>query len=214
MKFKQFIHEGSNDVLIDKMDRITKLNKNLMDKTAPMSWTMNGGKINLGNKLFISRDMLEDGEFPVPLGIASRIDVRTGDLISFKNFPHKLLAQPTGLTAFYGLMNTNIKTIENFPESISGEVNFDNYVRISLGNIHKTVKELDNLLTVSQHYAGPILGILMVKKLNKLDMSIVGSSTKSCAVDRIMNKHLSGDRDVMDCHEELTRAGLKEYAKL
>jgi hypothetical protein len=34
-----------------------------------------------------------------------------------------------------------------------------------------------------------------------------------CKWADIVQGHLDGDKDVMDCHEELTRAGLKAYAK-
>jgi hypothetical protein len=65
-----------------------------------------------------------------------------------------------------------------------------------------------------------IMGVLLIKGgLKRLSCSF----GVSAAVQRewslvkatfIINKHLEGDKDVMECHEELTRAGLKEYAKL
>jgi hypothetical protein len=61
-----------------------------------------------------------------------------------------------------------------------------------------------------------MLGLLQanVQELQySLDMSI-HSNLNVLDAYQIIREHLNGERDVMDCHEALTRAGLKEYAKL
>jgi hypothetical protein len=55
-----------------------------------------------------------------------------------------------------------------------------------------------------------VLGLLRVKGLTTVFFSPDGDDPLTI----IIQKHLKGDRDIMDCHEELTRAGLKQYAQL
>lgn len=58
---------------------------------------------------------------------------------------------------------------------------------------------------------GHVLGILLIPDL-KTFVSISGTS--KLAWDTIIKKHLAGDRDILDCQEELRTAGLREFGKL
>ena len=53
-----------------------------------------------------------------------------------------------------------------------------------------------------------MLGILLIKDLKKISFS------DNIEVQNIINKHLDGDRDILECQEELITNGLKEFAKL
>jgi hypothetical protein len=56
----------------------------------------------------------------------------------------------------------------------------------------------------------PITNMLYVFKIKKIK-SILSNHKE---IDKIINNHLAGDRDIMDCQEELIDAGFGEYAKL
>jgi hypothetical protein len=63
-----------------------------------------------------------------------------------------------------------------------------------------------------------VLGLLNVKGLEEFTSHVSKDKSpqfkKAFDAFQIIDRHLKGDKDVMDAHEELTRAGLKEYAKL
>jgi len=62
--------------------------------------------------------------------------------------------------------------------------------------------------TIKSH----ILGVMFIKGL--LEIRIHGGNIEQVQVERIINKHLAGDRNVHLAQEELLEAGLSEFAKL
>jgi hypothetical protein len=63
-----------------------------------------------------------------------------------------------------------------------------------------------------------VLGLLKVKCLTRVfvhfnQWRMFGDTDRCIKAIDIIDAHLKADRDVMECHEELTRAGLKEFAK-
>ena len=78
----------------------------------------------------------------------------------------------------------------------------------SLHNIHKHIKSIYsganfNMTPIKSH----VLGLLLIN-----DLASVWLDNKQ--VEKIINKHLKGDRDFIDCQEELMNAGFDDYAQL
>jgi hypothetical protein len=61
---------------------------------------------------------------------------------------------------------------------------------------------------------GPILSVLRIKGLEDFDFVNSGSKDPKRDINKIIGRHLHGDKDIIDCKEELMSAGYKEYAKL
>jgi hypothetical protein len=79
----------------------------------------------------------------------------------------------------------------------------------TLTGIEKVIKDC-NVLTISNCQILKPTGVLSLLRLKcNVDLTWVGE----CMWAQIVLKHLGRDKDVMDCHEDLTRAGLKPYAK-
>jgi hypothetical protein len=53
-----------------------------------------------------------------------------------------------------------------------------------------------------------MLGLMLVKGLKGIEFD------NNKEIEDIFNRHLSGERDILDCQEELITKGFKEYAKL
>ena len=83
----------------------------------------------------------------------------------------------------------------------------------------KCFLQVDGKLTVQSSIEHSILSVLLIKKINCLEVrsiSIDQPELIKMAIDAsmIVSKHLQGERDILDCQEELITVGLKEYAKL
>ena len=53
-----------------------------------------------------------------------------------------------------------------------------------------------------------MLGLMLVKGLQEIEFNIKEE------IEKIFNRHLKGERDILDCQEELITKRFKEYAKL
>ena len=53
-----------------------------------------------------------------------------------------------------------------------------------------------------------MLGLMLVKGLQEIEFNIKEE------IEKIFNRHLQGDKDILDCQEQLITEGFKEYAKL
>jgi len=78
----------------------------------------------------------------------------------------------------------------------------------SLKNIHKQISSIGGrLMYVDDNpITSNILGVLLIKGL----FSIIGDGPAF----KILQEHARGNKDVLECQEELISAGYKEYAKL
>lgn len=57
-----------------------------------------------------------------------------------------------------------------------------------------------------------VLGLILIKNLEKFSFEDFKGEVHP--VQNIINKHLKGSRDVLECQEELIENGYKQYAKL
>lgn len=104
--------------------------------------------------------------------------------------------------------DNQLSTFEGFPESIGNYCWATQNNFTSLHNIHKHIKQVGGWIDFGNNkITSHVLGVLLIDGLR----TIIIDNGK---VDRIINKHLSGDRDVFACQEELIEAGLEDFAQL
>jgi hypothetical protein len=103
-----------------------------------------------------------------------------------------------------------------FP-SLPKKINFPNIcikttgIPSTLAGISKIIGECEKLEVADcRAISGNVLGLIPLSK----NMKIVLTYGNRCQWSIIVEKHLRGDRDLLDCKEELMTEGLKEYAKL
>ena len=104
--------------------------------------------------------------------------------------------------------NNNLTSLEGAPSVVKGNFYCYSNNLTSLAGIHKIVKEIHGF---ANFYDNPIkssvLGLMRIKGLTRVILD-------NKQVENILNKYLTGDRDIIKCQSELLDAGLEEYAKL
>ncbi len=86
-------------------------------------------------------------------------------------------------------------------------INLHDSPKVSFHNIHKKLK--CNLLTISfatGKITDSVLGLLYIKHLH--------FQSTNAEWKQIILKHSEGDKDILECQEELITNGLRQYAKL
>jgi hypothetical protein len=127
-------------------------------------------------------------------------------LVSLKGAP-----QQVGYT-FSCSECTSLTSLEGAPQQVGYD--FSCYECTSLTSLKgigkQYLKKCDNELFLfsCKNLKSHMLGILLIKDLKKISFS------DNIEVQNIINKHLDGDRDILECQEELITNGLKEFAKL
>jgi hypothetical protein len=79
----------------------------------------------------------------------------------------------------------------------------------TLTGIEKNIKAFTLYLRQCEHISGGVLSLLKMT-----DVTEVYLEGTNCGWMEIVQKHLDGDGDILECQEELIEAGFKEYAKL
>lgn len=105
----------------------------------------------------------------------------------------------------------NLTSLEGAPMEVHGSVNavLCNSI-ISLKGIGKDyLRLIGEELSLPSSIKSNMLGIILIKELKLITFF---RSIKK--IQDIFNDQLSGDRDIIECREELIQAGYKEYAKL
>jgi hypothetical protein len=106
---------------------------------------------------------------------------------------------------------TMLTSLQGAPLTIGG--NFMCFRCVSLTSLQGIGKDyclsvkgfyIDGCKNLTSHF----LGLMLVKKLDVLSFDV------NKDLEGIINRHLEGNKDLLDCKEELIRAGYKEYAKL
>lgn len=116
-----------------------------------------------------------------------------------------LVGGPRRVGGDYICHNTHITSLEGVARIIGGELNFIETPVTSLAGIHKQIDSIGGLIVPSDNVKSNVLGLLLLDNLS------VVSSKEMWA--QIVQNHLT-TKDVLDCQEELIKAGLKEFAKL
>lgn len=88
---------------------------------------------------------------------------------------------------------------------------------LSLSKVNEFVNSVKDELVLDQHYIGPILSVLKIKKINSIRTRGFGDGSKTMrAIVGILNKYHNpeGTGNIAACQTELMKNGFKEYAKL
>lgn len=108
---------------------------------------------------------------------------------------------------------TGITSLEGAPSYVGKDFICYATKMTSLHDIHKNVKHIGRECYLSGTIRSHILGVMFIKGLKKIEF-LSAAVFEQKEAERIINKHLKGDRNVHACQEELIDAGLSEYAKL
>jgi hypothetical protein len=91
---------------------------------------------------------------------------------------------------------------------IEGNLILINNKLTSLKQIHELINRIDGFADFRGNpIQSSVLGLIIIKELKRVLMD-------NKEVEEIINKHLSSERDILECQEELITNGYREYAKL
>ena len=163
--------------------------------------TIIGKTFDCSNNQFTS---LEFG----PTSVGQDFHCQKNKLTSFEFMPKEIDGE-------VNCHNNQFTSLEHCPNKINGEFDCHKNKITSLQGIHKLFEggyikgEFDlNSNPITSH----VLGLLLIPELPSV---LYFEGNKDCiAAIKIINKHLAGDRDVIDCQQELIEAGLKQFAQL
>jgi len=119
---------------------------------------------------------------------------------------------PSWVSGVFYCWNTNITSLRGAPSYVGDDFDCSGTKITSLHNIHKQIKHIGGTFYISNTVRSHILGVMFIKGLQRIEL--YNSNTEQKQVEKIINEHLAGNRNVHDAQEELLEAGLKEYAKL
>ena len=126
-----------------------------------------------------------------------------------------VLLEGTNVTLF---TNQKLYSLKNFPEIVKGDVDLSLTDLSNLEGIGKDWLKECRWLFLPPNIKSHILGLLNIKGLKGIcfehSQNGFQADEKFTRAMKIINQEIELVRlDVMECHEALTRAGLKEYAK-
>lgn len=130
--------------------------------------------------------------------------------ISIKNFKGLENVAVKNLTWVPAIdSGAHIETVEFLPETLTElMIGAD-----SLSGLNKICPDLNELFIDPTDRSSHWLSILLMKRLRS--PSVNGKDNKTAVkAFQILHKHFQEDKDVLDCQEEMIKAGLKEFAKL
>ncbi len=131
-----------------------------------------------------------------------------GTFICDKNNLTSLKGAPSSVGDTFYCHSNNITSLEGAPSSIGGEFSCNDNKLTSLHNIHKQIKHIGGIAAFEKNpIKSHVLGLLEIDGLK-------GVLLDNIKVQRIVNKHLKGDRDVVACQKELIDAGFEDFAQL
>ena len=149
----------------------------------------------------------------------------SGNYNTGNNSLTSLVGAPDAVGNFY-CANNRLSNFEGLPTKIVGQLNMSGNKITSLQGIHKHFKNGfiagDIYIDVMHSH---ILGLILIPGLTEVNLGLINvnvtnthSSTIFCfqmfrAIE-IINNHLEGDRDVIDCQQDLINAGFKALAQL
>lgn len=209
--FKQFLREEQEltPEILERMKKATQGTVRLNDQ----------GKLECFSSFNVNTGVVEDLFIDVKTHelkyqlVNVRGDFNLGNLklASFKNFPLKV---------FFGVdaWGNNFSSLEGITPIIDTTLRLSlNKNLTSFANIGKFIKKCGHIV-VPADLKSNILGTIMIHNLHTLTIDDNEASydqvPELAKALFICNEHLAGERDVLECREELVQARLKEYAKL
>lgn len=163
------------------------------------------------NKSFTVEDYLkEQGNPPYDDPLHGNLDIRNTKVTSLKGCPS--VVNGNCIIDF-----SNISSFEFSPKSIHGNMTCFDSDFSSLKDIHKHIHQIDGNLSfvslVATKIKSNVLGLMLIKGLNKVLVNNSAGKDMFREVADIINKHLPGG-DIVECQSDLIDAGFEEYAKL
>ena len=108
----------------------------------------------------------------------------------------------------FNLDQLKLTSLVGFPSYVARNLYVSNNKLTNLHNIHHHIRHIGNKIDFGGNpITSHVLGLLKIESLVSVNMDNV-------TVRNIINKHLNGDKDVLDCAEELVEAGYEAYAQL
>lgn len=115
---------------------------------------------------------------------------------------------PSKISKSFYCYDNKLTTLEGAPSSIGGEFSCYKNKLTSLHNIHKQIKFIGGSADFQVNpIKSHVLGLLLIDGLKSI---FIGNKQ----VQKIIDKHLKGERDVFACQEELIDAGFEDFAQL
>ena len=156
------------------------------------------------------------------------------DIIIYnKNLVHgKLTKQYPDINGYFDCSNTNITSLEFAPKHVGGNFNCGSTKITSLEFVPQSVggsfgcsdTKITSLKGIGKDYLKEVRGEIYLNDCHELKSNMLGlmlvkgllgiEFNTNKQVEEIINIHLKGERDILDCQEELITKGYKEYAKL
>ena len=131
---------------------------------------------------------------------------------------------PEIVTKNFNCADNPLTSLEFAPMIVKGDAVMSGLQLVTLKGIGtKFLKEIHGDLNIRGKHIPRFLSVVLnVKHLGGIDLigkqdmfdrrEVSTTEARLRQAQNIINNHLSGDRNLMDCHEELIQAGLKEYA--
>lgn len=172
----------------------------------------NGEIVHTSEQLIVYPFMLDDnGALILKFKSCNKMYIIDIDfkLNSFHNFPETIYG-PNERFLNYGI-KVAYSTHKNIPldgitKTFMKSCSFWKFPNVNLSNVHKHIKYVGETFSINPNYKNPILGVLLIEGIK----DFIGVKS----IEPILNKHLQGDRDILECQEELIDNGFKEYARL
>lgn len=111
-------------------------------------------------------------------------------------------------------------SFDGIPKRINGRLDINNAPGMtSLHDIENHFEYINERLILPNSIKSDILGVLKIKGLQGISFRDEFSVTEDKVlsihkVEKIVNKHLSKDKDIVECQEELIDNGFKDFANL
>ena len=157
---------------------------------------------SVGGSFYCYKTDITSLEF-APQYVGGNFSCDTTDITSLKFAPKHVGGN-------FNCGSTKITSLEFVPQSVGGSFGCSDTKITSLKGIGKDyLKEVrgEIYLNDCHELKSNMLGLMLVKGL-------LGIEFNNNEIEEIFNRHLQGERDILDCQEELITNGFKEYAKL
>ena len=222
--FKQFISENKKTVddilqIIQGWNKISrdKWNEDVVDKFEVEF----DGSVAFYDHITTIHDFMLDAQHELPFQFykCNALHFEAPLLKSFKNFPEFVYGddfnykQDGGAVKLAEGRYNNITSLEGLDINAKNcKIDFSQCKNLSYTNVHKHIKGARGVF-IANNYVGPLLGFLMIPNLQEVKRYISSDADLNHALE-ILNTHLAGERDLIDCQQELIEAGLKQYANI
>lgn len=192
------------------------------------------GKVFVPRSITIDAGMVDNGKLKLQFSdIYGEVSV-LASLTSFEGFPRNinpfLSTSKTDQKNRYPrslsfVVEQKITSFDHCTEMFGSSIDLSMCKSLRFSRVHEHIKELRGGIGITGQYVGPLLSLLLIKGMKKLGSAtgmthgpIFGTwpdrNARTHEAATIINDHINGDKDIMECQEELIQHGLNEYAKL